>query len=197
MMSASLGRHHSVSTGSRSSQQSGRHLPSNRPESPAYRLLQDDATAAALEPCAATAAFFLYTFRNYVICVHHDTLIAQLRFEGHKKAVSLLSVDNVSDKGAGRLVVSYDVGRMAVVWDVLTGDQVARFESYEDIRVAAWMRNGTVAFGTPSSVDVRFGRLLTRERQLAGQYHPVRAIHLRAHLHKDHIRSDHGFGAFG
>jgi hypothetical protein len=32
-------------------------------------------------------------------------------------------------------------------WDLLTGDEVARFASYEQIRVATWMRNGNVAFG--------------------------------------------------
>jgi hypothetical protein len=43
--------------------------------------------------------------------------------------------------------VSYDAGSTAIVWDLFTGDEVARFASYEQIRVAAWMRNGNVAFG--------------------------------------------------
>lgn len=45
------------------------------------------------------------------------------------------------------MVLSYDTGSTAIVWDLLTGDEVARFASYEQIRVAAWMRNGNVAFG--------------------------------------------------
>ena len=43
--------------------------------------------------------------------------------------------------------MSYDAGSTAIVWDLFTGDEVARFASYEQIRVAAWMRNGNVAFG--------------------------------------------------
>jgi hypothetical protein len=29
----------------------------------------------------------------------------------------------------------------------MTGDELARFASYENLTVAAWMRNGNVAFG--------------------------------------------------
>ena len=45
------------------------------------------------------------------------------------------------------MVVSYDAGQTAIVWDLFTGDEIARFASYEQILVAAWMRNGNVAFG--------------------------------------------------
>jgi hypothetical protein len=30
----------------------------------------------------------------------------------------------------------------------MTGDEIARFASYENLTVASWMRNGNVAFGT-------------------------------------------------
>lgn len=59
----------------------------------------------------------------------------------------LLSVDNVSERGSGRLVVSYDAGQTAIVWDLFSGDEIARFASYETLKVAAWMRDGSVAFG--------------------------------------------------
>lgn len=59
----------------------------------------------------------------------------------------LLSVDNVSERGSGRLVVSYDAGQTAIVWDLFSGDEIARFASYETLKVAAWMRDGNVAFG--------------------------------------------------
>lgn len=65
----------------------------------------------------------------------------------HKDPVTLLSVDNVSDKGAGRLVVSCDLAQTAIVWDVSTGNEIARFASYDPLKVAAWMKNGNVAFG--------------------------------------------------
>lgn len=69
------------------------------------------------------------------------------RFERHKHRIVFLSVDNISERGAGRLVVSYDTEKTAIVWDLFTGDEIARFASYEPIRVAAWMKNGNVAFG--------------------------------------------------
>jgi hypothetical protein len=47
-------------------------------------------------------------------------------------------------------VASYDAGSTAIVWDLVTGEEVARFASYDQIRVAAWMRNGNVAFGAQS-----------------------------------------------
>lgn len=100
-----------------------------------------------MEACAASASFFLYAQRNIVLCLHHDTLAIERRFERHTDDVLWVLIDNVSDHGAGRLVVSYDAGGIAIVWDLLTGDEVARFESYEDLRSAAWMKNGNIAFG--------------------------------------------------
>lgn len=101
----------------------------------------------AFEPCAATASFLLYAQQNVILCLHHDTLAVERRFEKHREDVSWISADTVSDRGAGRLVVSYDAGSTAIVWDLHSGDEVARFASYEQIRVASWMRNGNVAFG--------------------------------------------------
>ncbi|KAI4215994.1 MAG: hypothetical protein LQ351_001490 [Letrouitia transgressa] len=98
------------------------------------------------EPCAATASIFLYAQEAAIICLHHDTLAIERRFERHNKRILFLSVDNVSERGAGRLVVSYDVGQTAIVWDLFTGDEIARFASYEPIQVASWMKNGNVAF---------------------------------------------------
>jgi hypothetical protein len=101
----------------------------------------------AFEPCAATASLFLFAQDTCIICLHHDTLTVDRRFERHKDRVLVLSVDNFSERGAGRLVVSYDAGQTAIVWDLFTGDEIARFASYEPIRVAAWMKNGNIAFG--------------------------------------------------
>jgi hypothetical protein len=103
--------------------------------------------ARYFEPSAATASMFLYAQGASIVCAHHDTLTIERRFARHGEEVQLLAVDNVSDVGAGRLVVSYDAGQTAIVWDILTGDEVARFASYENLTCAAWMRNGNVAFG--------------------------------------------------
>lgn len=99
------------------------------------------------DSCAATASMFLYAQGRSVMCCHHDTLTVERRFARHTEEVQLLAVDNQSDVGGGRLVVSYDAGQTAIVWDLMTGDEVARFTSYDHLTVAAWMRNGNVAFG--------------------------------------------------
>jgi hypothetical protein len=99
------------------------------------------------EPTAATASMFLYAQGNSVVCCHQDTLTIERRFSRHADEVQFLAVDNQSEMGSGRLVVSYDVGQTAIVWDLMTGDEVARFASYENLTCAAWMRSGNVAFG--------------------------------------------------
>ena len=100
-----------------------------------------------LEPCAATASLFLYAQGSVITCLRHGTLAVERRFENHEHEVRLISVDNVSERGAGVLVVSYDTGQTAFIWDLLSGMTIARFSAFEDLRVAAWMRNGNVAFG--------------------------------------------------
>lgn len=100
-----------------------------------------------LEPCAATASYLLYAQRNLVLCLHHDTLAIERRFTRHREDVRWISADTVSERGAGRLAVSYDAGHTAIVWDIATGEEIARFAAYEEIRVATWMRNGNIAFG--------------------------------------------------
>lgn len=99
-------------------------------------------------PCAATASIFLYAQGSLILCLHHDTLAVDRKFDRHRADVEFIAVDNVSERGAGRLVVSYDVGQTAIVWDLFTGQEVSRFASIEHIGVASWMRNGNVAFGT-------------------------------------------------
>lgn len=91
-----------------------------------------------------------------VVCVHHDTLKIERMFSSHTEEIQLLAVDTVSERGAGRLVVSYDAGQTAIVWDCMTGDELARFASYENLTVAAWMRNGNVAFGNSQGNVILF-----------------------------------------
>ncbi|KAF4496706.1 hypothetical protein FAGAP_7130 [Fusarium agapanthi] len=79
------------------------------------------------DPCAATASMFL--------------------FSRHADEVQLLAVDNQSEAGGGRFVVSYDAGQTAIVWDLMTGDEISRFACYDHLTVAEWMKNGNVAFG--------------------------------------------------
>lgn len=108
---------------------------------------KDVAADTPFEPCAATASHFLFTQGSVVLVLQHDSLALERRFESHVEAIKLISVDNVSERGQGRLVVTYDIGKTAIIWDLFTGEQISRFASYEPLGVAAWMRNGNVAFG--------------------------------------------------
>ena len=92
----------------------------------------------------------LFSQGSSITCLHHDTLALERRFNQHTDDVQFISVDNVSERGAGRLVVSYDVGQTAIVWDLFSGTDMARFAAFEPLQVASWMRNGNVAFGEKS-----------------------------------------------
>ncbi|KAE8152190.1 hypothetical protein BDV25DRAFT_138131 [Aspergillus avenaceus] len=116
----------------------------------------NEVTASTFEPCASTASLFLYAQGSVILCLHHDTLALERRFENHTHDIGFISVDNVSERGAGRLVVSYDVGQTAIVWDLFTGSVLARFASFEQLKVATWMRNGNVAFGNEKGEVVIF-----------------------------------------
>lgn len=135
-------RRRSESTRSAASKRSN---ASARPTPPPTTLTPEN--NQELEPCAATASFLLYAQRNQILVLHHDTLSIERRFEKHREDVLWVAVDNVSDRGSGRLAVSFDVGRTAIVWDILSGGEVARFSAYEHMRVATFMRNGNIAFG--------------------------------------------------
>ena len=147
------------------------------------------------EPCAATASIFLFAQGNSVLCLHHDTLALERRFEKHKDRIVLVSVDNVSERGSGRLVVSYDAGQNAIVWDLFTGDEIARFASYEQIKVAAWMKNGNVAFGIMPFEGHDWRLLLNPHRKYPRQCYSIRTLYFGAHLCADNLRSDHSIGA--
>ncbi|KAF7517272.1 hypothetical protein G7054_g13866 [Neopestalotiopsis clavispora] len=108
------------------------------------------------EPAAATASMLLYGQGSSVVVAHHDSLTIERRFSRHSAEVQLLAVDTQSEIGAGRLVVSYDADMTAIVWDLMTGDEVARFASYENLTCAAWMRNGNVAFGNSQGSIILF-----------------------------------------
>src|SRR5262245_25548460 len=68
------------------------------------------------EPCACTSTLLLFAQGSTVVCLRHNTLAVERRFQKHSKDIQLISTDNVSESGAGRLVVTYDVGRTAIVW---------------------------------------------------------------------------------
>ncbi|KAK7193506.1 hypothetical protein DPSP01_000067 [Paraphaeosphaeria sporulosa] len=167
-MSSGLARQRSASRGS-----SVRSDVQHKPPTPSITPGSDE---FAFEPCAATASFLLYAQRNVILCLHHDTLAVERRFTRHREDVSWISADTVSERGAGRLIVSYDAGSTAIVWDLLTGDEVARFASYDQIRVASWMRNGNVAFGNAQGNIILFEPSTSEHISARTIFDPITAL---------------------
>ncbi|CZR49743.1 uncharacterized protein FPRO_14780 [Fusarium proliferatum ET1] len=110
----------------------------------------------SFDPCAATASMFLYAQDSSIVCCHHDTLTIERKFSQHADEVQLLAVDNQSEAGGGRFVVSYDAGKTAIMWDLMTGDEISRLAFYDHLTVAAWMKNGNVAFGNAKGNIIMF-----------------------------------------
>lgn len=135
-----------MSVGQRS-KSSASHRSAGIRQTPPPVSLTPESSDQDFEPCAATASFLLYAQRNQILVLHHDTLSIERRFDLHREDVLWIAVDNVSDRGSGRLAVSFDAGKTAIVWDILSGGEVARFSAYEHMRTASFMRNGNIAFG--------------------------------------------------
>jgi hypothetical protein len=136
----------------------------------------DLSATGAFQPCAATASIFILAQGRSILCLHHDTLAVERRFEKHKARVLILEVDNVSERGAGRLVVSYDAEQTAIVWDLFTGDEITRFASFEPLRVATWMKNGNIAFGNPQGHVMLFEPSTSEHRSARTIFDPITAI---------------------
>ncbi|KAF1817208.1 hypothetical protein P152DRAFT_11375 [Eremomyces bilateralis CBS 781.70] len=171
--STSQGSRRSDHSDSRHSNRSNR---SNRlhPIPPAPTLTP--ANDIRFQPAAATGSFLLYAYRNLILCLHHDTLAIERRFDRHRDEVQWISVDNISERGAGRLVVSYDTSQTTIVWDLLTGDEVARFASYEEIRIASWMRNGNIAFGNDQGNVILFEPSTSEHVSARTIFDPITAL---------------------
>ncbi|GKZ25323.1 hypothetical protein AbraCBS73388_000788 [Aspergillus brasiliensis] len=137
---------------------------------------QSQTPPARLEPCAATASLLLYAQGSVIVCLHHDTLAIERRFENHQDDIGFIYVDNVSERGAGRLVVSYDVSQTAIVWDLFTGNVLARFASFEQLKVAAWMRNGNVAFGNEKGDVIIFEPSTSEHMSCRTIFDPITAL---------------------
>ncbi|EEH34166.2 WD domain-containing protein [Paracoccidioides lutzii Pb01] len=128
------------------------------------------------EPCASTASLFLYAQGSSILCLHHDTLAIERRFDRHQERIQFISVDNVSERGAGRLVVSYDASQTAIVWDIFTGQEVSRFASFEHIRVATWMKNGNVSFGNAKGEIILFEPATSEHVSARTIFDPITAL---------------------
>ncbi|KAJ9247944.1 hypothetical protein DTO195F2_8983 [Paecilomyces variotii] len=151
-------------------------LPSDSVSSTSIPMTPQSQISDPFEPCASTASLFLYAQGPVILSLHHDTLAIERRFTQHGENIDFISVDNVSERGAGRLVVSYDVGQTAIVWDLFTGSEIARFASFEHLRVAAWMRNGTVAFGNGKGEIILFEPSTSEHKSISTISDPITAL---------------------
>ena len=113
-----------------------------------------DSNIPALQPSYASSQFVLQAQGSSILCLQHDSLAAERRFVRHKEDVTIISVDNISDVIATR-VVSVDKSKTAIVWDIDSGDVLSQYEAYEDILVATWMKNGNLVFGIITSSVIR------------------------------------------
>ncbi|PSK59388.1 p21-activated protein kinase-interacting protein 1-like [Elsinoe australis] len=129
-----------------------------------------------LQASAATGQYLLLGQGTQVLCLRHGTLAIEKRFDKHKEDVAWISVDNISDRGNGRIAVSYDVGNTAIIWDIHTGDELSRFAAYEAIKVAAWMKNGNVVFGNSTGNIIHFDPITSEHISTRTIFDPITAI---------------------
>lgn len=99
-----------------------------------------------LHPCSTSSELVVYSQGSSILCLRHETLELERRFDGHTEDVTFISVDNCSGTLPSR-VVSVDTSKTAIIWYLQTGEEISRFSSYDDIQTAAWMRNGNLTFG--------------------------------------------------
>ncbi|KAK5690518.1 hypothetical protein LTR17_025911 [Elasticomyces elasticus] len=166
-------RQRSTSSASRTSKSNSN---SNKRIQPPAQTLTPDNPDQAFQPCAATASFLLYAQRNVILVLHHDTLAIERRFTLHLEDVVWVQVDNTSERGSGRLAVSYDAGNTVIVWDILTGGEVARFSSYEHMRIASFLRNGNIAFGNDQGNVILFEPSTAEHISARTIFDPVTAL---------------------
>ncbi|KAG0635022.1 WD40-repeat-containing domain protein [Tuber brumale] len=146
------------------------------PSSPlSIRSVEGLKTGSGLQPCAATPTFVLFAQGTSILCLLYDSLALERRFEGHAEDITLIVADNTSEDGVGR-IVSVDASKQAIVWDSHTGDELARYNAFEEIKVAAWMKNGNLAFGDSMGNVILFDPLTSESISARTIYDPLCSI---------------------
>ncbi|PNS18331.1 hypothetical protein CAC42_6148 [Sphaceloma murrayae] len=165
-----------MSTGlARRQSQSSKNSGASIHPAPAPTLTPENADQG-LQACATTGEYVLVGQGSQILCLRHGTLAIERRFDKHMEDVAWIAVDNVSDRGNGRLTVSYDVGNTAIIWDLQSGHEVARFAAYEPIKVAAWMKNGNVVFGNSTGNIIHFDPATSEHLSVRTIFDPITAI---------------------
>ena len=100
-----------------------------------------------VQPCAATATQVLFAVDKQIFCLDHESLGLVRTFVGHQDAILILSVNNDGTHAKDRcLALSYDRARELIIWEVSSGDMLAKC-FVEITTVAAWLGGGCVALG--------------------------------------------------
>lgn len=151
---------------------------SNRQDTPHLVLAKgkDNAVEDRFGPCAASAAHFLYAQQSTVVVLDHDSLALQRKFIAHNDLLEIIAVDNVSERGTGRLVFTYDRSKRAMIWDLYNGKSVSTFSSNDGLTVASWMRNGNVAFGSEKGEITVFEPATSGHVSTATIFHSITAL---------------------
>ncbi|KAK4617968.1 hypothetical protein CLAFUR4_12431 [Fulvia fulva] len=68
------------------------------------------------------------------------------------------------------------MGKTAIVWDILSGAEVARFSAYEHMRTATFMRNGNIAFGNDQGNIILFEPGTSEHISARTIFDPITAI---------------------
>ncbi|KAF8545235.1 WD40-repeat-containing domain protein [Trichophaea hybrida] len=132
-------------------------------------------TLTKLHPCSASSEHVLYSQGSSILCLRHESLELERRFEGHTEDVTFISVDSCSDTLPSR-VVSVDTSKTAIIWYLQTGEEISRFSSYDDIHTAAWMKNGNLAFGDCMGNVILFDPLRAESISARTIFDPLVAI---------------------
>lgn len=107
----------------------------------------NDPLPSNLQPCAATASFFAYAQGNSIICCRHDSLEIQKTLQGHSANICLLVADAHNQYFLGDIIFSYDESKVAIFWDLFTGNQLVRLVIFENLTAAAWSNQRQMLFG--------------------------------------------------
>jgi hypothetical protein len=101
-------------------------------------------------PCAATSALFLFARENVIYCIRHSTLTLARKLKKHEADVIFVTPNNISVTDSGGTAISYDREHNAIIWDLYSGEELARLASFASIRVASWMPDDRVLLGACS-----------------------------------------------
>ncbi|KIW22013.1 hypothetical protein, variant [Cladophialophora immunda] len=103
-------------------------------------------------PSAVSASYLLFAPCSTIVCVHRDTLSVKRHLNEHHNNIELILTDgSVSERA-----FSCDVGRIGILWNLLTGKAILQYEFSVSVQVGHWMMNDGIIFGNRSGDIILF-----------------------------------------